>query len=58
MNSEIARALQGLLVLVPGKDEQKSRKEMRKEARQEKQKLRFLSWVQHQVGIYQVLEWK
>ncbi|KAK3138898.1 hypothetical protein QOZ80_5AG0374870 [Eleusine coracana subsp. coracana] len=33
-----------------GKDEQKSRKERRKEARQEKQKLRFLSWVQHQGG--------
>jgi hypothetical protein len=58
MNSEIAMALQGLLVLVPGKDEQKSRKEVQKEARQEKQKLWFLSWVQHQVGIYQVLEWK
>ncbi|KAL6594700.1 hypothetical protein ACP70R_048438 [Stipagrostis hirtigluma subsp. patula] len=33
-----------------GKDEQKSRKERRKEARSEKQKLRFLSWVQHQGG--------
>jgi hypothetical protein len=41
-----------ILVLVPGKDEQKSRKERRKEARQEKQKLRFLSWVQHQVSIF------
>ncbi|GJN36068.1 hypothetical protein PR202_gb24899 [Eleusine coracana subsp. coracana] len=37
-------------MLVLGKDEQKSRKERRKEARQEKQKLRFLSWVQHQGG--------
>ncbi|KAG2616380.1 nucleolar MIF4G domain-containing protein 1-like [Panicum virgatum] len=33
-----------------GKFEQKSRKERRKEARSEKQKLRFLSWVQHQGG--------
>ncbi|RLN00872.1 nucleolar MIF4G domain-containing protein 1 isoform X2 [Panicum miliaceum] len=33
-----------------GKSEQKSRKERRKEARSEKQKLRFLSWVQHQGG--------
>ncbi|CAM0147570.1 unnamed protein product [Urochloa decumbens] len=33
-----------------GKSEQKSRKERRKEARTEKQKLRFLSWVQHQGG--------
>ncbi|KAL6840922.1 hypothetical protein ACP4OV_029182 [Aristida adscensionis] len=33
-----------------GKDEKKSRKERRKEARSEKQKLRFLSWVQHQGG--------
>ncbi|XP_062230742.1 uncharacterized protein LOC133928428 [Phragmites australis] len=33
-----------------GKDEQKSRKERRKEVRSEKQKLRFLSWVQHQGG--------
>ncbi|KAJ1261599.1 hypothetical protein BS78_09G042500 [Paspalum vaginatum] len=33
-----------------GKPEQKSRKERRKEARSEKQKLRFLSWVQHQGG--------
>ncbi|KQK00385.1 nucleolar MIF4G domain-containing protein 1 [Brachypodium distachyon] len=33
-----------------GKEEQKSRKEKRKEARSEKQKLRFLSWVQHQGG--------
>ncbi|CAN6332324.1 unnamed protein product [Urochloa humidicola] len=32
------------------KSEQKSRKERRKEARTEKQKLRFLSWVQHQGG--------
>ncbi|KAG8067174.1 hypothetical protein GUJ93_ZPchr0005g14440 [Zizania palustris] len=31
-----------------GKAEQKSRKEKRKEARSEKQKLHFLSWVQHQ----------
>ncbi|XP_062180949.1 uncharacterized protein LOC133885278 isoform X1 [Phragmites australis] len=35
---------------VPGTDEQKSRKERRKEARSEKQKLPFLSWVQHQGG--------
>ncbi|VAH14334.1 unnamed protein product [Triticum turgidum subsp. durum] len=33
-----------------GKEEQKSRKEKRKEARSEKHKLRFLSWVQHQGG--------
>ncbi|KAF0925641.1 hypothetical protein E2562_017216 [Oryza meyeriana var. granulata] len=33
-----------------GKQEKKSRKEKRKEARLEKQKLRFLSWVQHQGG--------
>ncbi|XP_052155498.1 uncharacterized protein LOC127773471 [Oryza glaberrima] len=33
-----------------GKEEKKSRKEKRKEARSEKQKLRFLSWVQHQGG--------
>lgn len=33
-----------------GKAEQKSRKEKRKEERSEKQKLRFLSWVQHQGG--------
>ncbi|XP_062180951.1 uncharacterized protein LOC133885278 isoform X2 [Phragmites australis] len=33
-----------------GTDEQKSRKERRKEARSEKQKLPFLSWVQHQGG--------
>ncbi|CAL4938727.1 unnamed protein product [Urochloa decumbens] len=33
-----------------GKSEQKSRKVRRKEARTEKQKLRFLSWVQHQDG--------
>uniref|UniRef100_A0A0E0DLZ3 MI domain-containing protein n=2 Tax=Oryza TaxID=4527 RepID=A0A0E0DLZ3_9ORYZ len=33
-----------------GKEEKRSRKEKRKEARSEKQKLRFLSWVQHQGG--------
>lgn len=33
-----------------GKEEPKSRKEKRKEARSEKHKLRFLSWVQHQGG--------
>ncbi|CAD6334641.1 unnamed protein product [Miscanthus lutarioriparius] len=33
-----------------GKSEQKSRKERRKEARSEKHKLRFLSWVEHQGG--------
>lgn len=33
-----------------GKSEQKSRKERRKEARSEKHKLRFLSWVGHQGG--------
>lgn len=33
-----------------GKEEQKSRKEKRKEARSEKHKQRFLSWVQHQVN--------
>jgi nucleolar MIF4G domain-containing protein 1 len=34
-----------------GKEEKRSRKEKRKEARSEKQKLRFLSWVQHQVSM-------
>ncbi|OEL36657.1 Nucleolar MIF4G domain-containing protein 1 [Dichanthelium oligosanthes] len=38
------------LVSLHRKSEQKSRKERRKEARSEKQKLRFLSWVQHQGG--------
>nr|CAB3460202.1 unnamed protein product [Digitaria exilis] len=38
------------LLAVRRKSEQKSRKERRKEARSEKQKLRFLSWVQHQGG--------
>jgi len=37
-------------VVMTGKSEQKSRKQRRKEARSEKQKLRFLSWVQHQGG--------
>uniref|UniRef100_M8BSR7 Nucleolar MIF4G domain-containing protein 1 n=1 Tax=Aegilops tauschii TaxID=37682 RepID=M8BSR7_AEGTA len=36
--------------IMTGKEEQKSRKEKRKEARSEKHKLRFLSWVQHQGG--------
>jgi nucleolar MIF4G domain-containing protein 1 len=33
-----------------GKEEPKSRKEKRKEARSNKNKQRFLSWVQHQVS--------
>uniref|UniRef100_A0ACD5VGC6 Uncharacterized protein n=1 Tax=Avena sativa TaxID=4498 RepID=A0ACD5VGC6_AVESA len=36
--------------IMAGKEEPKSRKEKRKEARSEKHKLRFLSWVQRQGG--------